>query len=427
MDAADRTLLRSVAKLAVFRVLGISLLIALASSALESAEHDWPQWRGPERTGRSRETGLLSTWPKDGPRQVWKITNAGVGYSGPAIANGMIFTMGNRGEDEFVLCFDDQTGKERWAIKNGKAYHNSYGDGPRCTPTVDGDRVYALGANGDLCCLHAKDSKEIWRINILKEFKGSNIGWGISESPLVEGNLLIVTPGGQAGTMAALDKMTGKTVWTSKDPNDPDNEAAGYASPIAFAVGGVRQVATFTSQGGIGVRVKDGKFLWRYDKTANGTANVATPVFHDDRIFFSSNYGTGCALLKLEPDGAAEEVYFNRDLKNHHGGVVLVGKHLYGFNGSTLTCMEFATGKVAWENRSVGKGSLCYADGHLYVLSENGVMGLVEASPAGYKEKARCELPDRSEQSSWTHPVIANGRLYLRDQENLFCYEVKRQ
>ncbi len=430
MNAAPRTLLRSVAKplprvakLACCRSLALLVFGAALASALESAEHDWPQWRGPDRTGRSRETGLLKTWPKEGPKQVWKITTAGTGFSGPAIANGRLFAMGNRGEDQYVLCFDDRTGKELWAVKNGEAYHNGYGDGPRCTPTLDADRVYALGAHGDLCCLQTKDGKAVWRLNILQRFKGDNISWGISESPLIEGSLLIVTPGGQDATMAALDKVTGKTVWTSKDP--AGSEDPGYASPIAFTAAGVRQVATLTSKGGIGVRLADGKFLWRYDKPANGTANVATPVFHDDRVFFTSDYGTGGGLVKVSADGSADEVYFNRDMKNHHGGVVLVGKHLYGFNSSVLTCMEFATGKVAWQNRSVGKGSLCFADGHLYVMSENGVVGLVEATPAGYHEKSRFNLPDRSDSPSWTHPVVANGRLYLRDQGNLFCYDVK--
>ncbi len=424
MHAAFGTLLRGVVTLACSRfVLVVLLNFAAFGAALRSAEHDWPQWRGPERTGRSRETGLLKAWPKEGPRRIWKISTAGAGYSGPAIANGQLFTLGNRGEDEYVLAYDDRTGKELWAVKNGRAYQNGYGDGPRSTPTLDGDRVYALGANGDLCCLQARDGKELWRLNILTRFKGNNIGWGISESPLVEGNLLIVTPGGQEGTIVALDKMTAKTVWTSQDP--AGSEPAGYASPIAFTVGGVRQVATFTSKGGIGVRAKDGKFLWRYDQMANGTANVATAVFHDDSIFFTSDYGSGCALLKLSPDDPAEEVYFNREMKNHHGGVVLVGKHLYGFNSSVLTCLDFAAGKVAWQNRGVGKGSLCFADGHLYVLSEDGVVGLVEASPAGYQEKSRFNLPDRTDSPSWTHPVVANGRLYLRDQQNLFCYDVK--
>jgi outer membrane protein assembly factor BamB len=413
---------------AVSRTLLVSFgFAALALAHARGAEFDWPQWRGLERTGHSKETGLLTSWPKDGPKLLWRIKTAGAGYSGPAVADGSLYTMGNRGEDEYVLCYDVKDSREKWAVKTGRAYRNGYGDGPRSTPTVDGERVYALGANGDLCCLKTADGAVVWRVNILEKFKGANIGWGISESPLVEGNMVIVTPGGDLATMAALDKLTGKVVWTSKDPARARREEAGYASPIAFTVGGTRQVATFTAEGAYGARASDGKFLWRYDRVANDTANIATPIYHDGHIFFSSDYGTGCVLLKLTAAGSAEEVYFTRDLRNHHGGVVLVGGHLYGYSGSVLVCMEWATGKVAWQNRSVGKGSLAYADGHLYVRSEDGVMALVAANPKAYTEKSRFHQPDRSDQPSWPHPVIANGRLYLRDQDTILCYDVKQR
>jgi outer membrane protein assembly factor BamB len=384
----------------------------------------WPQWRGPDRTGVSKETGLLSQWPQGGPKLMWTASNLGEGYSGPAIVGDRLYTMGMRGEEEYVLCYTVADGKERWAVRNGAAYHNDFGDGPRCTPTVDGQWLYALGASGDLCCLRAEDGKEKWRLNILKAFQGENTVWGISESPLVEGNMVIVTPGGTRGTMVALDKETGKTLWTSKDPSAASREEAGYASPIAYTVGGERQVATLTGRGGIGVRASDGRFLWRYDKMANSTANITTPIFHDGRIFFSSDYGAGCALLQLQPGGPATEVYFNKNLKNHHGGVVLVDGYLYGFDSNILVCMEWATGKVRWKDRSVGKGSLCYADGCLYALSESGTVGLVKATPDGYKELGRMPLPARSANHSWTHPVVVGGRLYLRDQDKLFCYDV---
>jgi len=415
--------------------LRLSHVIACALACVPLAlAADWPQWRGPERTGLSRETGLAKSWPKDGPRLVWQIKDAGAGFSGPAISNGLLFTMGNRGEGkagrEYVLCYDLKDGKQKWAVDNGPAYVNSYGDGPRCTPTVDGDVVYALGASGDLCCLRVANGSAVWRKNILREFQANNIRWGISESPLVDGELLIVTPGGKKGTMVALNKKDGRTVWTSHDPAG-GREQAGYASPIVFTVNGVRQYATFTEKGAYGVRARDGKFLWRYDNVANSTANIATPIFHNDHIFYSSDYGTGCALLRLEStptrDGGATkatEVYFNKEMKNHHGGIVLLNGYLYGFNSAILTCMKWETGAVAWRDRSVGKGSLTYADGMLYVLSEGGVMGLVEARSDRYVEVSRFRLPDRSSRPSWTHPVVSNGRLYLRDQNNLFCYDV---
>lgn len=399
------------------------------TALLNAQPFDWPQWRGPERNGKSRETGFLRRWPPDGPRLVWKASGAGRGYSGPSVSRGRLLTMGNLGqgkdEREYVLCYDVATGQQLWRVENGPAYHNSYGDGPRCTPTIDGDLVYALGANGDLACLRLADGSTVWRKNILKEFQGRNIGWGISESPLVVGDWVIVTPGGAKATMVALDKRTGQTVWTSKDPQISDSEPAGYASPVVFRVGDMEQVATFTSRGAYACRLRDGRFLWRYNKVANGTANIATPVFYDQCILYSSDYGTGCALLRLHSDGRAEEVYFNKNLKNHHGGFVLVDGYVYGYDSSVLVCMKWETGEILWKDRSVGKGSLVYADGLLFVLSENGVVGLVEATPKGYRELSRFKLPQRSDRPTWPHPILANGHLFIRDQDTLYCYAVK--
>ncbi|MCS7016503.1 MAG: PQQ-like beta-propeller repeat protein [Gemmatales bacterium] len=390
---------------------------------------DWPQWRGPERNGKSRETGFLRAWPKDGPRLVWKASGAGRGYSGPSVSRGRLLTMGNLGtgreEREYVLCYDATTGQQLWRVVNGPAYHNSYGDGPRCTPTIDGDLVYALGAQGELACLRLSDGSTVWRKNILKEYDSYNIGWGISESPLVVGDWLIVTPGGNKATMVALDKRTGQTVWTSKDPAMQGREPPGYASPILFRVGNTEQLATFTGRGAYACRLRDGQFLWRYDKVANSTANIATPVFHENSIFYSSDYGTGCALLRLTPDGRAEEVYFNKNFKNHHGGFVLVDGYIYGYDSSVLTCLRWNTGQVMWKDRSVGKGSLVYADGLLFVLSETGVVALVEATPKHYRELARFKLPQRSDRPSWPHPILANGHLFIRDQDTIFCFAVK--
>lgn len=390
------------------------------------AAEDWPQWRGIQRTGISPETGLLKSWPKEGPKLLWQIKDAGTGYSGPAIVGDQLYTLGLRGETEFVLCYSLKDQKEVWKFANGSAYRNSFGDGPRSTPTVNGDRLYALGANGDLCCLETATGKQIWKKNILQEFEGQNITWGISESPLVEGELVIVTPGGTKATMVAYDKNSGIVRWTSKDP-ESGVEPAGYASPIAYTVDGERQIATLTSKGAFGVRARDGHFLWRYNKVANDTANIATPIYHEGQIFYTSDYGTGCALLALKAGSAAKEVYFNRNMKNHHGGVVLINGVTYGFNSNQLTCLEWGTGKRLWQDRSVGKGSICYADGMLYLLSEQGVVGLAVASPQGYREVSRFELPHRSDRPSWTHPVISGGKLYLRDQQNLYCYDVRGQ
>ena len=274
---------------------------------------------------------------------------------------------------------------------------------------MDGDRVYVLTENGDLACLLARDGTSVWQRNILKDFGGRNIPWLISESPLVDGNQVIVTPGGRSAGMVALDKMTGKTIWTSKELSDE----AGYASPVVADVQGVRTIMTLTAEAGVGVRASDGKLMWRYRPVANSTANIATPIFSDNKVFYSSAYGTGGALLGLRAEGGevrAQEIYFTREMQNHHGGVVLVNGYLYGFNNSILTCLEFATGKMMWRDRSVGKGSVTYADGHLYILSEDNVVGLVEATPAGYREKGRFEIRDQG-WPSWAHPVVSGGRL----------------
>jgi outer membrane protein assembly factor BamB len=282
--------------------------------------------------------------------------------------------------------------------------------------------VYVLTESGDLACLRTQDGSALWQRNILKDFGARNIPWLISESPLVDGNNLIVTPGGRNAGMVALDKMTGKTVWTAKELSDE----AGYASVIAAEMQGVRTLMTLTAEAGVGVRARDGKLLWRYQPVANGTANVATPIFFDNKVFYTTNYGAGGALLGLTAQNGevrATPIYTTREMQNHHGGVVLVNGYLYGFNNSILTSLEFATGKMMWRHRSVGKGSLIYADGHLYILGEDNIVGLAEATPTGYREKGRFRIADQG-WPSWAHPVVSGGRLYIRNQSVLASYDV---
>jgi len=310
-----------------------------------------------------------------------------------------------------------------WSKILGPGGDNDRGPGPRSTPTVDGDRLYVLTETGDLVCLRIQDASILWRRNILSDFGGRNISWLISESPLVDGNHVIVTPGGRNAGMVALDKMSGKTIWTSKELSDE----AGYSSAIVADVQGVRTVMTLTAEAGVGVRASDGKLMWRYRQVANNTANITTPIFHDNKVFYTSSYGTGAALLGLRAQGGevqAQEIYFTREMQNHHGGVVFVNGYLFGFNNSILTCLEFATGKLMWRHRSVGKGSLAYADGNLYLLSEDNIVGLAEATPAGYREKGRFRIAD-SGLPSWAHPVVSGGRLYLRNQGTLASYDVR--
>ena len=383
---------------------------------------DWPQWRGPHRDGISSESGLLESWPAGGPRQVWKTQGLGDGYSSFAVVGDRLYTQGQQGNQEFVLAFDTNTGKQLWKIPNGRAYHESRGNGPRGTPTSDGDRLYALAADGTLVCLDAASGQRIWGVNLIDKFGGRVPTWGISESPLIDGDRVIVTPGGPGASVVALDKLKGDLLWKSQ--SDP----AGYSSPIAFDAGGSRKVVVFTAHGAMALDLKNGDFQWRYDKVSNRTANIATPIVHDGYVFLSSDYGTGCALLKLTAGTkavGASEVYFNRDMRNHYTTSVLVGDYLYGFSSGILTAMKFLTGEVAWRDRSVGKGNVIYAEGNLYAFGEDGTVGLIQATPQGYKEKSRFEIRKGS-YPTWTPPVIANGRLYLRDQDSLYCYNIKR-
>jgi outer membrane protein assembly factor BamB len=387
-----------------------------------SAASDWPQWQGPDRTGVSKETGLLKQWPSSGPSVVWTAGGLGTGYGSMAVAGDRVFVQGARGRSSTVIALNRADGKEAWSKALGPTENNDQGPGPRGTPTVDGDRLYVLTEAGDLHCLKT-DGTAVWHRNILTDFRGRQLRWLISESPLVDGDALIVSPGGSGAGMVKLDKMTGKTLWTSKDLSD----VAGYSSAIVADVGGVRTYMTLTSSAGVGVRASDGKLMWHYERAANGIANITTPIFFDNKVFYTSAYDTGGGLVALTPQNGevkAKEIYFTRDMKNHHGGVVLVDGYLYGFNDSILTCLEFATGKLMWRDRSVGKGSVTYADGNLYVQGENNVFGLAEASPSGYKEKGRFPFVDKG-LPSWAHPVISNGRLYVRNQDTLTVYDIK--
>jgi outer membrane protein assembly factor BamB len=393
------------------------------TTAQAPASIDWPQWRGPDRSGVSRETGLLPQWPKSGPPLVWSAGELGAGYGSVAVAGDRIFLQGQRSRQSVVTALNLSDGKPVWVRALGSAQNNDRGPGPRGTPTVDGDRLYALSENGDLACLRVADGSVVWQRNILKEFRGQNIPWLISESPLVDGDRVIVTPGGREAGMVALNKMTGATVWASKELSDE----AGYSSPIVADVQGVRTLMTLTAEAGVGVRASDGKLMWRYRSPANRTANAATPVYSDSKVFYSSAYDTGGGLLTLRATGGeirTQEVYFTRDMQNHHGGIVLIDGYMYGFNNTILTCLEFATGKLMWRNRSVGKGAIVAADGHLYILGEDNVVGLVEATPTGYREKGRFGIRDQG-LPSWAHPVVSNGRLYIRNQGTLASYDVR--
>lgn len=405
-----------------FRTL-MSLAILVCCLSIEVAAQtggNWPQWRGTNRDGISKETGLLKQWPENGPPLAWKTTGAGGGYSSFSISDGKMYTMGLRADKEYVIAFDVATGKQLWATAHGAAFRNDRGDGPRGTPTIDGGTLYSLGGNGDLSAIDAKNGKLLWSQNVLEKFGGSNITWGISESPLVIGEKVLVNAGGPGASIVALNKKDGALIWKSQ------SDRAGYSSAIPVQVGNTTHVVFFTHTRGLGLDLKDGKLLWEYPRAANNVANAATPVVRGNRVFITSDYGNGGGVVEIAADGKAQEVYFTKDMRNHHSSAILIGDHLYGFSSNILTAMRFDNGEVAWKDRSVGKGSITFADGHLYALSETGVVGLVEATPAGYKEKGRFRIPQEN-LPTWAHPVVAGGRLYLRDQDTIYAYDIKEK
>jgi outer membrane protein assembly factor BamB len=393
--------------------------------AESQGKNDWPRWQGVNRNGVSPEKGLMQEWPKEGPKLAWKAEKLGENYCTPTVAAGRIFVMGNRDSKEYVIALSEKDGKEIWAAEVGKVRSNGGGyPGPRCSPTVEGDLVYALGLNGDLVCLRVENGEEKWSKKLDKDFKGSPGSWGYCESPLIDGDRLICTPGGKTATLIALDRKSGEVVWKGIVPG---GESAAYSSVISAELDGKKQYIQFLSGGVVGLS-ENGSFLWRYDHPANGTANCSTPVYHDGHVFAASGYGTGGGLAKLSKDGdgyEAKEVYFTRNMKNQHGGMVLIDGYLYGSNEGELVCLDFKTGEVQWREREPGKGSISAADGRLYYRNENGPVYLVEVNPKKY---VRCGdfKPPLSGSPAWPHPVIANGRLYIQDQAMLLCYDVKQ-
>jgi len=393
----------------------------------------WHQWRGPDRDGISPETGLLKSWPQEGPRLVWSGKGLGKGYSSVAISGGRIYTMGGGGGSDYLIAVDANNGDVLWRTRVGR------GGDPNCTPTVDGKLVFALSRNGDLLCADAETGREVWRKSFPNDFGGKMMsGWGYSESPLVDDDRLICTPGSQRAMMAALDKKTGRTIWQMAMPAGVGNrgkDGAGYSSIVISNAAGVKQYVQLIGRGVIGVAAEDGRPLWGYNKIANTTANIPTPIVTGDYVFCSTGYGDGgSALVKIERSGArlaAKEIYYRRagEMQNHHGGMVLVGEYIYmghGHNKGLPMCVHAPTGRVMWgPERGAGSGSaaIAYADGNLYFRYENGVMALIEATPGRYNLKGSFQIATRNGKS-WPHPAIQDGKLYLRDQDALHCYDI---
>lgn len=405
------------------------ILLVLSVRPAVALEADWPQWRGPDRTDISSEKGLLRVWPRGGPERRWLFENCGVGYSGPAIVGKTLYIMGARGGVEQLFALDIESGKEIWSTDVGGVFQNGRGNGPRSTPTVAGGRVYALGGEGDVVCADATAGKVVWKAS-LRDLGGSPPHWGYTESVLADGERVICTPGGGKGAVVALDALTGKVLWQSKDFTDP----AQYASPIVAVRDGVRQYIQLTMQSLAGFDAASGKVLWK-SSWPGRTAVVPTPIYHDGQVYITSGYGVGCKLVKIGSDNRASDVWVNKNMKNQHGGVILLDGHVYGYSDNRgWMCQEFTTGEVVWaEKRELGKGAIGYADGRFYCLSESdGTVALIDASSAGWKERGRFTLAPRSKLRQprwliWTHPVVTGGRLYLRNQELLFCFDVEKR
>ena len=383
---------------------------------------DWPQWRGPNRDGKSGETGLLKKWPSGGPKFIWKVAGLGEGYSSPAVAKGRIFITGLIGGNLVLKAFD-LAGKEVWSQILGPGWTDggTY-PGSRSTPAVDGGGVYVFSGKGLLSCRSVADGRKVWAVDIPKTFGGGRPQWAYSESPLVTGNMVVVTPGGSK-CIVALNKQNGRTVWTSKGVND----AAHYSSAIAFKFKKASLIANMTAKGLVCVNAADGQFLWRNDRASGSTAVCPSPVYSDGYVFGASGYGNGGACVRLSVSGGrvtAPQAWETSEMNCHHGGYVVVDGHIYGNHSNGWSCLDLRTGERKWNARGVGKGSICYADGMLYTFSERGGrIGLVPAVPTGFSMVGSFSVEGSG--PSWAHPVVAGGRLYLRYADNLYAYDVR--
>jgi len=414
-------------------------LVLLVITGVNTQAQDWPQWRGANSDGISKEKGLHLNWSENKPALSWVFRQTGVGYSAPTIVGVTLYCQGAAEGNDFAFALDTKTGSLKWKQELGEIFVQDRGDGPRGSVTVDGDKVYLIRGGGQIHCLSAADGKMLWQKDFKTDFDGKIMSqWGYSESPLVDGELVICTPGGSKGTMIALDKNTGALVWTSSEWTDD----AGYSTPIVIEVDGIRQYIQQSAKGVAGVSAKDGKLLWRVEVAGYRTAVIPTPIYHNNIVYVTSGYNAGCNSFKLTKEGDSfnvETVYSNKNMVNHHGGVVLIDGHIYGFSDvSGWTCQNLQTGENVWSTgrtggtTDVGKGVILAVNKHLLLFDErSGLLAVAAASPDGWKEFGRMEFPERTEIETrdnmvWTHPVVADGKLYLRDQDLLFCFDLKK-
>lgn len=410
-----------------------TLTLARAADPAAGDPAQWAQFLGPRRDGISRETGLNTDWEAKKPATLWKVP-LGAGMSSVAVVGDRVYTMTNRGDMDVVVCLDTAKGKEVWSADGAPKYTDvqKQGTGPRATPTYHEGKLYCLFPLGDFVCLDAAKGKEVWRKNIFKETGAKNRAgdffyWGVSQSPLVEGELVVVQPGGDKdNSVAAFHKDTGKLVWGAG--SDP----LGYSSPVALTAAGRRQVVVYTGRSAVGIDPAKGTLLWRYEIGNKFDCNCATPQWADDLLFLSSAYGVGCAALTLTADGGkvkAEAKWRNKNLKNQFSTSVIVKGHVYGCDGDLgavfFRCLDLQTGAVKWEDRRPGKCSVLAYDGHIVCAGERGTVRLIEANPEKYVPRG--ELEDLLTYKTWAQPALLQGRLYLRDDKHLVCLDVRKE
>lgn len=426
----------------MLRTLTLGSFAFIAGLAALATAADWPQWRGPDRTGLSSETGLLPDWDSATPKLLWMSEGCGEGYASVAVAAGKVYTTGNLKDGQGVICFDTD-GKHQWSATVTTSTPKHGYNGARCTPTIDGDRLYVVLSDGSISCLKTADGASVWRREF-KEWKGRmSSGWGFSESPLVDGDLVLCTPGADDAMIVALNKLTGEEVWRTAVPDlgESGKSGAAYSSIVISNAAGVKQYVQLIGKGVIGVRASDGKFLWGYNEIANKTANIPTCIVTGDYVFTSTGYDVGgSALLRISADGdgaKVEEVWYKpaNELQNHHGGMVLVGDRIYfgaKHNNGFPVCVDFMNKEnpIVWGGKERGPGggsaAVTYADGNLIFRYQDGTVALVEANPTEYKLKGKFKA-EHQERESWAHPVVSGGKLYLREQDKLMCYSLKAE
>ena len=412
--------------------------ILLLCTSMAFGLDDWPFWRGPNRNDQSSETGLLKSWPEGGPKKAWINKDAGLGYAGFAVVGEHLFTLGLEGEKEFAICLNVKDGSEVWRQDIGPIFVNGWGDGPRSTPTVDADSIYALGANGDLVCLSKSDGAKKWSVQ-LQDFGSQTPKWGYAESPLVDEGKVICTTGGKIGTILALDKKTGKKIWQSKpitkkleDGTDSNPAYAHYSSIVPVNLNNRRQYVQLTPIAVVAVDADNGELIWQSEWRGR-TAVIPSPIVVKDKVYVTSGYNAGAKLIQIGEDDVVTDLWHTKDMQNHHGGVIKIGDYFYGSSAKAWVCQKESDGQMAWADRRIGKGCLTYADGLFYHVEERtGRVLLIKADPESHTIISQFKMEPQTERRKfrgkiWVHPVIANGKLYVRDQEIIICYDIKAE